>query len=78
MSKKPSHARSSTVGTAGSSAEGHQRTKKSGKATVQDEEALSEEGESFNKEDRIIADLEKKLGLDKRKSSKLGDDELDG
>jgi hypothetical protein len=52
--------------------------KKFGKETVQDEEALSEEEEPFNEEDRIIADLEKKLGLDKRKASKLGDDELDG
>lgn len=77
MSKKQSYARSSTVGTGGSSAEGHQRVKKSGKEPVE-EEALSEEGEPFNEEDMMIADLEKKLGLDKRKSSKLGDDELDG
>jgi hypothetical protein len=59
-------------------AEGHQQLKKYAKTPMPDEEPLSEEEEPFNDEDRIIADLEKKLGLDKRKSSKLGDDELDG
>ena len=39
---------------------------------------MTEDNESLNDEDRMIAELEKKLGMDKRKSSKLGDEELDG
>jgi len=63
----------------GSSAELSQAWKKSArKPPVEDDVGMSEDEESLNEEDRIIADLEKKLGMDKRKSSKLGDDELDG
>jgi hypothetical protein len=44
-----------------------------------DEESSNSDSEKFfDAEDRAIAELEKKLGMDKRKTSKLGDDELDG
>lgn len=44
-----------------------------------DKEGASSDGKIYiDVEDLKIAELEKKLGLDKRKSSKLGDDELDG
>jgi len=38
----------------------------------------SDEASELEEEDKIIARLEKKLGVDKKKNNKLGDDELDG
>jgi hypothetical protein len=44
-----------------------------------EEESSNSDSEAFcDAEDRAIAELEKKLGMGKRKTSKLGDDELDG
>ena len=48
------------------------------KPSLEEEGDMTEDNESLNDEDRMIAELEKKLGMDKRKSSKLGDEELDG
>jgi hypothetical protein len=63
----------------GLSADSTQRLKTIARQPSREEEdEMTEDDESLNDEDRMIAELEKKLGMDRRKSSKLGDEELDG
>lgn len=64
--------------TGGLSAASAQGLKKYAKKLAEEEVSSAEEDDLLNDEDRMIGELEKKLGMDKRKSSKLGDDELDG
>ena len=42
------------------------------------EESSGSEEEQLDEEDTRIAELEKRLGLDKKKNPKVGDDDLDG
>jgi|SRR5579859_2540048 len=80
VNKKPYHKSRSTVPSGAYTAGPSQGSRKYVKRQAQEEDVSSaeEEDESLNDEDRMIAELEKKLGMDKRKASKLGDDELDG